>query len=243
MVRQTRRKTGGGWEQGPALSKNAYYVPEYKSYNDCSAQMRPGSIQSNPNPGLAQVQMAGGRRRTKRRGLKRGGGCGLKRGGKCGTKRRTAKQNAGCGCMLRGGSRKRSRSSTCGYYSARGGRYQIDTSQSIGGEGPIVAPTYAHVPCESARPMPLNPTIPTMLADSPNPDVNVSGLRPAFIQGGGSLAYDAPRAGFAFTPNISQGQVLNPGQIPFNEVVPQTVGCSKMQKVNQHQKLPKMVKR
>ena len=129
--------------------------------------------------------------------------------------------------MLKGGSRKRSRSSSCGYYSARGGRFQIDMSKSIGGEGPIVAPLYSSIPCEASRPMSLNPTIPTMLGDLPNPDVSVSGLRPAFIQGGGSLAYNAPRADYSFLPNISQGQVLNPGQIPYNEVVPQTEGCSK----------------
>ena len=50
---------------------------------------------------------------------------------------------------------------------------------------------------------------------------------PPLVQTGGQLrgdehplAYTAPRAGFAFFPNISQGQTLNPGQIPYNVVVP-----------------------
>ena len=264
MVRQTKRKSGGGWSQGPPLSPQASYISEYKYHDDCAASSRPGSIQSNPNPELAQTRMAGGskkpktmKRKTMARktmarktmarktmarsnkksnkkgtmkrtnggfacGLKRGGSkrrgfaCGDKRGGfACGDKR----MSGGCGCaMKRGGSRIRNK---------RGGRYQIDTATSIGGDGPIVAPVYSHVPCEAARPMPLNPTMPTLLGDSPNPDVNVSGLRPAFIQAGGVLAYDAPRAGFSFVPNIAQGQPLNPGQIPYNEVISQTEGCSK----------------
>ena len=215
--RRTTRKTGrrgGGWAQGPALSQQAYYVPEYKMYSECYPTDRPGMIQSNPNPALAQTQMAGG----------------------------------GCGCgMVRGGSRRsrsrllrRKRTGTCGYYGARGGRrtrrqrggrYGVDPATSIGGDGPNVAPTWAHVPCEAHRPMPLNPVSATALGNSPNPEVFVSGLRPAFIGGsrGGAayapLAYTAPRAGFTFMPNIAQGQVLNPGQIPYEEVLPQNTGC------------------
>lgn len=143
------------------------------------------------------------------------------RGGKCWMKSRKLKS--------------RSRQGTCGYYGAKGGRYTIDASQSIGGDGPNVAPIFSRFPCESARAMPLNPTLPSMLGNGPIPDVNVSGLKPAFIQKGGapvSLAYAAPRAGFSFTPNIAQGANLNPGQIPYNVVVPQqttgvNVPCSK----------------
>ena len=60
--RATRRagKRGGGWSQGPALSQTAYYVPEYKMYSECYPMDRPGMIQSNPNPALAQTAMAGG---------------------------------------------------------------------------------------------------------------------------------------------------------------------------------------
>ena len=132
MVRHTRRKTGGGWSVGPALSKNTYYIPETKPYNDCFSQGRPGYIQSAPNPGLAQIPMAGGSKcggsRMRKPILKNS----LSK--KKSYKRRTNKQSAGCGCMLKGGSRKRSRSSSCGYYSARGGRFQISWAYDIHNE-------------------------------------------------------------------------------------------------------------
>ena len=162
MVKHTRRnrKTGGGWSMGPPLSEQTYYVPQYKSFDDCYAQARPGSIQSNPNPNLAQTRMAGGSRRTR----KMCGGCG------CGIKRQLRsgyRIGGGCGCAMRqkggkkqsskakksykkkrGGSRTRGRQGSCGYYGAKGGRYTIDTSQSIGGDGPNAAPVYSRFPCE-----------------------------------------------------------------------------------------------
>jgi hypothetical protein len=290
-TRRTRKVRGGGWSIGPSLSQNAYYVPEYKSTNDCAQAQRPGfiqvipnpelaqtkmagagrrggsrnncspakpigSIQSNPRPNLAQTSMAGGFGCGKRFsgggcGMKmrgggccgktmRGGGCGKMRGGGCCGKMyggSCGKMRGGsCGKMrggscgkMRGGTRKGSRNSR---RTMKGGRYVIDTSQSIGGDGPNVAPIYSNFPCEAQRAMPLNPTLPTLLADNPVPDVNVSGLRPAFIMKGGNftnghpLAYTAPRAGFSFTPNISQGQKLDPGQIPYEEVVPQVDTCT-----------------
>jgi hypothetical protein len=108
MPGATRRnkKNGGGWSQGPALSAEQYYLTEYKRYNECYPMSRPGSIQSNPNPNLAQTGMAGGKksRRTKRntrRNRKVGGSsCSeyfATRGGKRSTKR------GGCGCLLSGG--------------------------------------------------------------------------------------------------------------------------------------------
>ena len=249
MVRkQTRRKTGGGWQMANALTKDAYYVPEYKHYSDCDVTPRPGlltptpnpelaqirmaggrrsncaaykpigSIQSNPQPSLAQTPRAGGRRRRTIRRQDGGFGCGMKRriGGS-----RKRRQSGGFGCGMKrrlGGSRR----------SMKGGRYTMDTTQSIGGDGPIVAPIYSNYPCEAHKPMPLNPTMPNLLGNGSVPDVNVSGLKPAFIMSGGQhpLAYTAPRAGFTFTPNISQGQKLEPGQIPYQEVVPQTNSCA-----------------
>lgn len=291
MSRQTRRKNaknGGGWAQGPPLSPNSYYLTEYKSYGDCYDQARPGQIQSNPNPALAQTAMAGGNKRSSRR-AQRGGVCPMQRGGQCPMQRGGVcpMQRGGCGCGLkmaggacpymrggacpymrggacpymrggacpymrggacpymRGGSRNSKKGGCgCGLKSGggkkktrnsrvkkakrtmRGGRYGFDVSQSIGGDGPIVAATVAHVPCEGHHPTPLNPTVPSMLGNPPSPDVSVAGLRPAFIQGGGGmpggghpLAYTAPTASYSFIPNIAQGQVINPGQIPYNEVV------------------------
>jgi hypothetical protein len=234
---RTRRnmRRGGGWAQGPPLTKNAYYVPEYTSYSDCYDQARPGSIQSNPDPAKAQTPMAGGVSRRSTRRATRGGGCGcmLGRGGgrrrgaaRRGGGSRRSKRGGGCGyVMTRGGSRRTRRQ--------RGGRYGFDVSQSIGGDGPNVAPLIPHVPCEGHRPMPLNPTSAGMLASAPDPDVMVSGLRPGSAMFGGGapagehpLAYTAPRAGYSFLPNISQGQTLNPGQIPYQEVVPQAAPCA-----------------
>jgi hypothetical protein len=180
---------------------------------------RPGMIQSNPNPALAQTPMAGG-----------GCGCGLMRGGRRRGARRTRRTRTGtCGYYgARGGARKSVRR---GRKSQRGGRYGVDTTHSIGGDGPNVAPIFGTVPCEAHRPMPLNPTSAMQLSQAPNPDVSVGGLRPAFIQAGGAaympapLSYTAPRAGFTFYPNIAQGQTLNPGQIPYEEVVPQHDSC------------------
>jgi hypothetical protein len=81
--------------------------------------------------------------------------------------------------------------------------------------------------------MPLNPTSAGMLTSAPDMEVNVSGLRPgAAMFGGGApagehpLAYTAPTAGYTFTPNIRQGLELNPGQIPYQEVVPQNSLCT-----------------
>lgn len=286
-TRRTRKVNGGGWSMGDSLSKNAYYVPEYKSTDDCAVAQRPGFIQAIPNPELAQIKMAGGRRSRTRKGgasrnhytncapakpigsiqsnprpnlaqapmaggcgcamKMRGGGCGMKmRGGGCGMKMRGGcgcamkmrgggcgcamkMRGGGCGMKMRGGTRKASRLSR---RTMKGGRYVIDTTQSIGGTGPNVAPVYSNFPCEGHRAMPLNPTLPSLLADSPVPDVNVGGLKPAFIMKGGNftnghpLAYTAPRAGFSFTPNISQGQKLDPGQIPYEEVLAQVDTCS-----------------
>jgi hypothetical protein len=232
MVKHTRRnrKTGGGFSVGPPLSDNAYYVPQYKAFDDCYAQARPGAIQFNPDPAKAQIGMAGGSRKNTR---KRGG---AKRSFRL--RRKAQKGGCGCGVKPRGGfrssrnKRRNTRQGTCGYYGAKGGRYAIDTSQSIGGTGPNVAPIFNNFPCEAARLMPMNPINPSALSDAPIPNTYVSGLRPAFIQNGGagaplSLAYAAPRAGFSFTPNIAQGATLNPGQIPYNIVVPQaTTGSS-----------------
>jgi len=132
----------------------------------------------------------------------------------------------GCGCGLKMGGGRRRRTQ-------RGGRYAVDVSQSIGGDGPNVAPMNPSIPCEGHREMPLNPTSAAMLASTPDMEVNVGGLRPgAAMFGGGApagshpLAYTAPTAGYTFTPNIKQGMELNPGQIPYEEVVPQNSLCT-----------------
>jgi len=245
MGRNTRRmKRGGGWTQGPPLSAQTYYLSEYKGYSDCYDQARPGAIQSPPNPNLAQIGMAGGSRynncqdktlpgliqsnpRPNLAQKPMAGGKPLsrrKRGGMRKTRRGRKAKRGGCGCgVKRVGGRR----------TMRGGRYGFDVSTSVGGDGPNVAPTLARVPCEGHHPTPLNPTLATMLSNTPNPDLAVGGLRPAFIQNGGMmpgnsghpLAYTAPTATYSFVPNISQGAALNPGMIPYQEVIPAPTSC------------------
>jgi len=269
MPQRTRRnklnrKNGGGWTQGPPLSSNQYYLTEYKAYTDCYPMARPGAIQSNPNPELAQTPMAGGSRYRK----SGGSSCReyfLTRGG-------SRNKKGGCGCAMRGGSRCREYFSTrggsrggrygecpfskcntisCPYKGGKrrtnkrfiGGRYIVDTASSIGGDGPNVAPTISSIPCEAHRPMPINPHVPTDLVSAPESGIHFAGLSPAAVlkggsrrshqrrsrkrqNGGDSLAYTAPRAGYSFFPNIAQGQTLNPGQIPYNVVVPSDGGDS-----------------
>lgn len=238
MVRRSTFRRGGGWGEGPPLSKNAYYLPEYKGYSDCYDMTRPGAIQSHPDPAKAQTPMAGGRRgrshsrrRVSRRGTRGGASCGVKpyTGGR--RLRRKTMRGGGCGCLRMTGGRRRSSRRTTRRH--RGGRYTVDVAHSIGGDGPNVAPTFPSFPCEAHRAMPLNPTSAGMLTSAPDMDVNVSGLRPgAAMFGGGApagehpLAYTAPRAGFSFTPNIHQGMELNPGQIPYEEVIPQDSLCT-----------------
>jgi hypothetical protein len=233
MVRkQTRRKSGGGWQIGPALTNQAYYLPEYKYYSNCDVTPRPGLLTPNPNPELAQTRMAGGRRSNCAANKPIGSiqsnpQPSLAQTPMAGGVSRRRRRGGGCGCGMKrrnGGSKQRKHRSR---RSMKGGRYTMDITQSIGGDGPNVSPIYSNYPCEAHKPMPLNPTMSNLLGNGAVPDMNVSGLRPAFIMNGGQhpLAYNAPRAGFTFIPNISQGQKLEPGQIPYQEVVQQTNSC------------------
>jgi len=214
MVRSTRRNnkkmavsrksrsSGGGWAQGPALSKNAFYVPEYISTSDCVDIARPGSIQSSANPSLAQTPMAGGRSRKSRQRVSGRCGCGLLHGG---NRRSLRSSGGGCGIMRGGGCgcAFQRGGGSCPYAkyggkritrrNQKGGRYGMDVADSIGGTGPVMAPVFSHVPCEAPRPMPLNPTLPSGFTHVADPDVNVDGIRPAFIQAGGG-AGDHPLA-------------------------------------------------
>jgi hypothetical protein len=279
-MRNTRRnmkknkKNGGGWTQGPPLSSEQYYLTEYKAYNNCYPMERPGSIQSNPNPELAQIPMAGGSRQRKtRRNQKKskmtgGNSCReyfLTRGGA-----RKNRKSGGCGCMMRGGvygeCPYKSNAFNCPYKQGgkrsdikrmvtkrnqkknfkrnilKGGRYVFDVSSSIGGDGPIVAPIVSNSPCEAHRPMQINPQQPSELVSAPETGIHFAGLSPGAVLKGGArkkkqqggdhpLAYTAPNASYTFFPNIAQGQVLNPGQIPYQVVVPtngsDSISCGK----------------
>jgi hypothetical protein len=126
-------------------------------------------------------------------------------------------------CPYKGGVKKTNKR-----YRLKGGRYVVETDTSIGGTGPNVAPVISNFPCEAYRPMSINPQS-TELVSAPESGIHFAGLSPAAILKGGSrrrqrggqpLAYNAPTASYSFFPNIAQGQTLNPGQIPYNVVVP-----------------------
>jgi hypothetical protein len=181
--RQRRKQNAGGWTQGPPLSSDQYYLSEYRGYDDCYAMARPGSIQSNPNPDLAQTAMAGGARRRQRGG----NSCAeyfRTRGGS----RRQQKKRGGCGCLLRGGSSGSTKRKQ------RGGRYGFDVSESVGGDGPNVNPVVSSVPCEAYRPMSINPHVPTDLVSGPDPDLQFAGLRPASVMMGGKRSRRSKRS-------------------------------------------------
>jgi len=172
--RQRRKQNAGGWTQGPALSSDQYYLTEYKGYDDCYAMARPGSIQSNPNPELAQTVMAGGARSSKKQ--RGGNSCAEYFRTRGGSRKQQQRKRGGCGCLVRGGSSKRKQ---------RGGRYGFDVSESVGGDGPNVNPVVSSVPCEAYRPMSINPHMPTELVSGADPDLQFAGLRPASVMLGG----------------------------------------------------------
>ena len=192
-----KNRSGGGWSQGPPLSPEQYYLTEYKSYSECYPQARPGSIQSSPNPELAQTPMAGGKksrrskRNTSKRSRKVGGSscreyfatrggscssCALMRGGSC----------SSCS-LMRGGSSCREYFATRGGKRAvKGGRYMVDPASSVGGNGPNVNSVVSSIPCEAYRPMSINPHQPTDLISGPDPDLRFAGLSPGAALKGGS---------------------------------------------------------
>jgi hypothetical protein len=96
----------------------------------------------------------------------------------------------GCGCLMKGGVQIygecpfKKNSFNCPY-AQNGGRYGIDPAQSVGGNGPNVAPVTAHVPCEAYRPMPINPHTPTQLVSAPETGIHFAGLSPGAVLKGG----------------------------------------------------------
>jgi hypothetical protein len=130
-VKKSNKRNGGGWSQGPPLSTDQYYLTEYKSYSECYPQVRPGFIQSNPNPELAQTPMAGGKK-SRHRTRKVGGSSCREYFATRGGSKRGVSRRGGCGCLLKGGacpfmkggnrrSRKIGGSSCREYFATRGG--------------------------------------------------------------------------------------------------------------------------
>lgn len=224
------RKRGGGFGVGSPLVQQpandwtfAAKVPINAQYSDCTFAQRPGQLFNTANPELAQTGMAGGRRKGTQR--KRGGACPcMMRGGRRGS----CMRGGGCGCMRGGKNRKTRRT--------HGGTYAVNVGQSVGGNGPIVAPVYSSVPCDgrAGTPNPLNPTF-----DNPDPraPANLYSLTPNQTGGAADLGnafdsscyrapgsnipvYNATSAGFHFRPSTEAGSSLPDGITAFNEVVP-----------------------
>jgi hypothetical protein len=83
----------------------------------------------------------------------------------------------------------------------KGGRYGIDPSVSVGGDGPNVAPITAHVPCEAYRPMPINPHQPTDLVSAPETGIHFAGLSPgAVLKGGARRKYKGGNSAYTGAP-------------------------------------------
>lgn len=189
-----KNRSGGGWSQGPPLSPEQYYLTEYKSYSECYPQARPGSIQSSPNPELAQTPMAGGkksRRQRSKRSRKVGGSsckeyfatrggscssCALMRGGSC----------SSCSLMRGGSSCREYFATRGGKRVVKGGRYMVDPASSVGGNGPNVNSVVSSIPCEGYRPISINPHQPNDLISGPDPDLKFAGLSPGAALKGGS---------------------------------------------------------
>jgi hypothetical protein len=178
-------------------------------YNDCDVTMRPGQLVNQANPDLAQVVMAGGRRRQHSR-RQRGGLCGCMRGGRRSTRRR--RQSAG---GMNG--------------------FSVNVGSSIGGVGPNVAPVYAGVPCDARAGSP-NPNNAAGFDVDPRAPANLYSLTPNVMRGGAhGNAYDAScyrapgselpvynveSAGFRFEPSTATGATLPDGVTAYNQVVP-----------------------
>ena len=184
-------------------------MPINQSFSDCSFPVRPGQLFNEPNTALAQASMAGGRRSRRQRG----GAC-------------------GCSAMQSAGRRNRNTRKHGGGYA-----YAVDTSVSVGGNGPNVAPLYSSVPCDArgGSPNPYNPVAfpdPRAPADlysaTPNttlPSVQAGGAystgndwsAECYKAPGSSLpTYEAQTAGFDFYPSTAKGGVLSDGVTPVS---------------------------
>lgn len=181
--RRHKRRTLRGRKQrgGAALDNPMYIAKEWPQVAHTSG----GEATKWGDVSMAQTVMAGGKRGNcgcsgsklfggSRRRQRGGAGCGMMRGG------------GGCGIMRRSSRRQQRGGGTYGY--------AVDTSVSVGGSGPNVAPVYTGVPCDGRAGYPnmLNPP-------SSNPDPRAPPDLYSFttnqsspsVQAGGGLADNA----------------------------------------------------
>jgi hypothetical protein len=235
QLRNERRRRwarrGGGYAQTGSLMpipaddwtfavKDQVTMP----YNDCASTMRPGQLVNQPNPELAQVAMAGGRRSRVRKQKQRGGAC---------------------GCMQRGGSRRQRGGGVNGF--------SVNVDASIGGVGPNVAPVYAGVPCDVRAGTP-NPNNAGGLGADPRAPADLYSLTPNVQRGGAYSSgnaydascyrapgselpvYNAESAGFRFEPSTASGATLPDGVTAYNNVVPYAARLSGGRRRSSHRR-------
>jgi len=228
------RKVGGAFSQQDPLVQQpqpvvgsdwtfAVKAPLHNPISDCEFPVRPGSIDNNPHPELAQVAMVGGVRKTFRRNNRRKG------------------------------SRKQRGGGTYGF--------GVDTTTSVGGSGPNVAPVYSGIPCD-ARAGSANPLANHAFGSDPRAPADLYSLTPN--QSGGAYStgnaygaecyrapgsqlpvYHAETAGFHFRPSTEFGSTLPDGVTAYNDVVPHAarVGGGRRTSRNRKQKKQKQSKK
>ena len=233
LIRRALR--GGGYGMGAPLvpfdaatdTSFAIKMPVNQGFSDCQFATRPGQLFNPPNPGLAQVGMAGGQRQRTMRRL-RGGACGCMARRQRGGSRTRRIRGGACGCMAR---RQR----------GGAGGFAVDPSVSVGGSGPNAAPLHSAVPCDARGGAP-NPFNPIGLGADPRAPADLYSLTPnqsvPTVQAGGAYSsgnefsagcykapgselpvYEAQTAGFTFRPSTEIGGALPDGVTAYNNVV------------------------
>jgi hypothetical protein len=235
---------GGGLNVDPSASfstANGVLIPENLATSECYDLARPGALPMEANPELAQVAMAGGDYSTPRSNMSAAGGRRKSRKSRKSRKNRSTRKRGGaCPCAfagrrVSGGSRKsrksrNARKSQRKTRKQRGGRYEVDVSMSVGGDGPVAAPVYARVPCDPQAgssgpfyvPLAQDPRAPTDLYSATPNQTGGAAYPPSCYRAPGSEmpVYQAESAGFRFEPSTGAGATLPDGVTAYNNVVP-----------------------
>ncbi len=184
--------------------QSSYGVPiEIRgAYNECYNELRPGEIRAEANPDLAQVAMAGGKRRHRTRRV-------------CG----------GCGCMWG----KRGRTQRAGGYGlfpnfnvggqgpiAEPARLTIPCDARAGSANPFAAPMES----DPRAPMQFYSVTPNTLGGSTNMVGGGYEGQDCYKAPGSQMpVYPAESVGFNFRPSTEAGAALPDGVTGYNEVM------------------------
>lgn len=240
------RKRGGGYEMGAPLvpfeaADDATFsvkVPINQAFSDCAFPARPGQINIEPRPELAQTVMAGGKR-TRRRGgfhshympvntadtykvslpITQGfPNCGSNVQSRIMSQARPElaqtqmMEGGSCtSCMARRGGRRTRK--------IRGGNrgVSVDPWLNIGGQGPNAAPTHNPIPCD-ARSGSSNELSVTPVNPDPRAPANLYSLTPNQTGGGSyglangysDACYKAPGSSLPVYPATTAGFKFEP---------------------------------